>query len=182
MATSNLGNKTKKQRVIITQFGIYENNFDLLAKELGKNEEATKKAFLSLEHKGLIGRHRFGKLEGAGETVYLCPSVNKIKLSDEESTLLDFFYARSGEPTNHLYIVHHNGILGGEPIIAGSRIPVSAIVAYWKQEYKISQILDVFPHLSLEQVLDSLNFYFENPNEINELIRLNEIADDDQTI
>lgn len=179
MATSNAENKTKKQRVIITQVGIYENRFDLLAKQMGKDEKTTKKAFLSLERKGLIGRHRFGKLKEAGETIYLCPPVNKIQLSVDESALLDFFYAHSGEPTNHLYIVRHSGILGGEPIVAGSRISVSAIVTYWKQEYKISQILDIFPHLSLEQVLDALSFYLENKDEIDELIYLNESEEDE---
>ncbi len=73
-----------------------------------------------------------------------------------------------------MYIVRHSGILDGEPIVAGSRISVSALVTYWKQEYKISQILDIFPHLSLEQVLDALSFYLENQDEIDELIRLNE--------
>ena len=175
----NAENKTKKQRVVITQVGIYENRFDLLAKQVRKDEKTTKEAFLSLEHKGLIGRHRFGKLKEAGETVYLCPPVNKTPLSADESALLDFFYANSGESTNHLYIVRHNGILGGEPIIAGSRISVSAIVTYWKQGDKISQILDIFPHLSPEQVLDALSFYFENQDEINELIRLNEIEEEE---
>ena len=174
MTMSNAKNKTKKQKVIITQVGIYENKFDLLAKQVCQDKKTTKEAFLSLEHKGLIGRHRFGKLKEAGETVYLCPPVNKTPLSVDESALLDFFYANSGEPTNHLYIVRHNGILGGEPIIAGSRISVSTIVTYWKQGDKISQILDIFPHLSPEQVLDVLSFYFENQDEINELIRLNE--------
>jgi len=175
MAMSNSENKTEKQRVIITQFGIYENKFDLLAKQVGKKEKEAKEAFLSLERKGLIGRHRFGKLKEAGEIVYLCPPVNKIHLSADESTLLDFFYAHSGEPTNHLYIVRHRSILGGEPIVSGSRISVSAIVTYWKQGYKISQILDIFPHLSLEQILDALSFYLENQNEIDELICLNEL-------
>ncbi|MBC8461936.1 MAG: DUF433 domain-containing protein, partial [Deltaproteobacteria bacterium] len=152
MATSSAENKIKKQRVIITQVGIYENKFELLAKQVGKDEKKTKEAFLSLERRGLIGRHRFGKLRGAGETVYLCPPVNKTQISVDELELLDFFYAHSGEPTNHLYIVRHNSILGGEPIVAGSRISVSALVTYWQQEYKISQILDIFPHLSPEQV------------------------------
>jgi uncharacterized protein (DUF433 family) len=142
---------------------------------MGKDEKTTKKAFLSLERKGLIGRHRFGKFKDAGETVYLCPPVTKTQISVDELTLLDFFYAHSGEPTNHLYIVRHSSILGGEPIVAGSRISVSAIVTYWKQEYKISQILDIFPHLSPEQILDALSFYFENQDEIDDLIRLNEM-------
>jgi hypothetical protein len=109
MAISNTENK--KQKVIITQVGIYflfqlflliklfflkekfgyENRFDLLAKQMGKDEKTTKEAFLSLEHKGLIGRHRFGKLKKAGETVYLCPPVNKTPLSADEAVLLDFF-------------------------------------------------------------------------------------------
>jgi len=176
MAISNTENK--KQKVIITQVGIYENRFDLLAKQMGKDEETTKEAFLSLERKGVIGRHRFGKLKKAGETVYLCPPVNKTPLSADESVLLDFFYANSGEPTNHLYITRHNGILGGEPIVAGSRISVSAIITYWKQGDKISQILNIFPHLSLEQVLDALSFYLEDQDEIDELIRLNETEEE----
>jgi uncharacterized protein (DUF433 family) len=178
MATSNAENKTK-QRVIITQVGICEGRFNLLAEQVGKDEETTKEVLLSLERKGLIGRHRFGKLKEAGETVYLCPPANKTQLSADESILLDFFYAHSGEPTDHLYIVRHRSILGGEPIVAGSRISVSAIVTYWKQEYKISQILDIFPHLSLEQILDALSFYLENQDEIDELISLNETEDDE---
>jgi len=163
-----------KRRAIITQVSIIKNRFDLLAKQMDRDEETTKKTFLSLERKGLIGRYPFGELKKAGETIYLCPLANESQLSPDESTLLDFFYANSGTPTNHLHIVRHNGILGGEPIIAGSRISVSAIVTYWKQGDKISQILDIFPHLSLYQVLDALSFYFENQDEIDELIRLNE--------
>jgi uncharacterized protein (DUF433 family) len=55
---------------------------------------------------------------------------------------------------------------------------VSAIITYWKQGDKISQILNIFPHLSLEQVLDALSFYFENQDEIDELIRLNETEEE----
>lgn len=34
--------------------------------------------------------------------------------------------------TEHLYIARDDDILGGEPIIAGTRVPVRAVVELWR--------------------------------------------------
>lgn len=80
--------------------------------------------------------------------------------------------------TRHRYIVIDDGILGGEPIIEGTRTPVRAIVEIWRMGVAAEEIPQRLPHLGLAQVFDALSYYSDHQSEINSRIEQNRIPDD----
>ncbi|MHB1037855.1 MAG: DUF433 domain-containing protein [Pirellulales bacterium] len=82
------------------------------------------------------------------------------------------------QATKHRYIVTDEQILGGEPIIAGSRTPVRAIVELWRQGIAPETIPTHFPHLTLAQVFDALSYYSDHQAEVNAYIQRNRIPDE----
>jgi len=80
-------------------------------------------------------------------------------------------------PTEHCYIVRDTTILGGEPIIIGTRTPVRAIVEIWRQGVSPEEIPHRLPHLRLAHVFDALSYYDDHTDEINALIEHNRIPD-----
>jgi uncharacterized protein (DUF433 family) len=69
--------------------------------------------------------------------------------------------------TGHRYVVNDPAIVGGEPIIAGTRTPVRAIVEIWRMGTPPEQIPDHLPHLTLAQVFDALSYFSDHVDEIN---------------
>ena len=59
--------------------------------------------------------------------------------------------------TEHRYIANDDQILGGEPIILGTRTPVRAIVETWRLGVAAEEIPSALPHLTLAQVFDALS-------------------------
>ncbi|PYV17178.1 MAG: DUF433 domain-containing protein [Acidobacteria bacterium] len=80
--------------------------------------------------------------------------------------------------TGHPYIVSDDQILGGEPIIRGTRTPVRAIVETWRMGVAAEEIPNGLPHLTLAQVFDALSYYSDHQEEINAAIERNRIPDD----
>jgi uncharacterized protein (DUF433 family) len=76
------------------------------------------------------------------------------------------------------YVVKDTTILGGEPIIAGTRTPVRAIVELWRQGLAPELIPQQLPHLTLAQVFDSLSYYRDHQAEIQQSIERNAFPDD----
>ena len=79
--------------------------------------------------------------------------------------------------TEHLYIVTDHLILGGEPIIKGTRTPVRAIVEIYRSGVSAEEIPLRLPHLSLAQVFDALSYYNDHPDQINVHIERNRIPE-----
>lgn len=79
--------------------------------------------------------------------------------------------------TEHYYIVTDDRILGGEPIIKGTRTPVRAIVELWRQGIQPEAIPQRLPHLTLAQVFDALSYYSDHQDQINQYILRNRIPD-----
>jgi uncharacterized protein (DUF433 family) len=79
--------------------------------------------------------------------------------------------------TEHLYIVTDDQILGGEPIIEGTRTPVRAIVELWRQGIVPETVPAHLPHLTLAQVFDALSYYSDHQEVINQYIEHNQIPD-----
>ncbi|NJN85440.1 MAG: DUF433 domain-containing protein [Leptolyngbyaceae cyanobacterium SL_7_1] len=77
--------------------------------------------------------------------------------------------------TEHWYIVNNDEILGGEPIIKGTRTPVRAIVELWRLGVSPEEIPHRLPHLALAQVFDALSYYLDHQVEINQYIERNHI-------
>jgi len=67
----------------------------------------------------------------------------------------------------HRHIETDQGVLGGEPIIRGSRTPVRAIVELWRLGISAEEIPSRLSHLTLAQVFDALSYYSDHQEEIN---------------
>lgn len=80
--------------------------------------------------------------------------------------------------TEHLYIATNERILGGEPIIKGTRTPVRAIVETWRMGIPVEEITLHMPHLTQAQVFDALSYYSDHTEEINRYIERNHIPDE----
>ena len=79
--------------------------------------------------------------------------------------------------TQHRYVVMDEHILGGEPILSGTRTPVRAVVEMWRQGIPPEEIPSHLPHLSLAQIFDALSYYSDHQDEINTYIARNEIPE-----
>ena len=82
------------------------------------------------------------------------------------------------QATAHAYIVTDDHILGGEPIIRGTRTPVRAIVELWRLGVAPEEVPRRLPHLTLAQVFDALSYYSDHQEEINGHIERNRIPDE----
>lgn len=80
--------------------------------------------------------------------------------------------------TEHLYIVRDEHILGGEPIIKGTRTPVRAIVELWRMGQPPEEMLAGLPHLTLAQVFDALSYFADHEEEILQHIERNRVPDE----
>ena len=81
------------------------------------------------------------------------------------------------QATAYRYIVTDDQILHGEPIIAGTRTPVRAIVELYRQGIAAETIPNRLPHLTLSQVFDALTYYSDHQDAINMYIARNRIPD-----
>lgn len=80
--------------------------------------------------------------------------------------------------TEHCYVVTDDEILGGEPIVKGTRTPVRAVVELWRMGIAAEQIPASLPHLTLAQVFDALSYYSDHQDRINAYIERNTIPDE----
>lgn len=79
----------------------------------------------------------------------------------------------------HRYIVREDQILGGEPIVAGTRTPVRAVAELWRLGLQPDEIVRRLPHLTLAQAFDALSYYSDHRAEINGFIGANRIGEDE---
>ena len=80
--------------------------------------------------------------------------------------------------TEHRYIVRDDDILGGEPIVVGTRVPVRAVVELWRLGAAPEEIPTHLPHLTLAQVFDALSYYADHQDEIQRYSDRNQVPDD----
>jgi uncharacterized protein (DUF433 family) len=80
--------------------------------------------------------------------------------------------------TSSRYVTSNPEILGGEPIIIGTRTSIRAIVGLWRLGIMPEEILNHLPHLTLAQVFDALSFYLDNQTEINAYIEHNQVPNE----
>ena len=77
--------------------------------------------------------------------------------------------------TEHLYVERDEAILGGEPVIKGTRTPVRAVVELWRMGCAPEETVNELPHLSLAAVFDALSYYSDHQEEINDYIERNRV-------
>ncbi|MGA2584158.1 MAG: DUF433 domain-containing protein [Tepidisphaeraceae bacterium] len=78
--------------------------------------------------------------------------------------------------TDHIHIVRDDAILGGEPIINGTRTPVRAVVEIWRSGIAPEDIPAHLPHLKLSQIFDALGYFADHQDEITAHIETNRIS------
>ena len=74
------------------------------------------------------------------------------------------------------WIVQDPGILGGEPVVRGSRIPVRSIVRAFEIYGDRERVLQAFPSLRPDQVDAAMRFYEANRELVRRYIEENEAA------
>jgi len=80
-------------------------------------------------------------------------------------------------PTAHPHVVRIPGVQGGEPIIRGAYKTVRGIVELTFQGRTPAQILeDKGEPLTLAQVYDALSYYYDNREEMDEIIARHKAA------
>ncbi len=72
-------------------------------------------------------------------------------------------------------ITSHPAILGGEPIIVGTRTPVRAIAEMWRMGVAPEEIPIHLPHLTLGQVFAALSYFADHQAEIVAAIERNRL-------
>jgi uncharacterized protein (DUF433 family) len=75
------------------------------------------------------------------------------------------------------YIVSDESLLGGEPVVRGTKTPVRAIVEMWRIGVLPDEIPVHLPHITLAQVFDALRYYAEHQQEINDYIQANRVPE-----
>ena len=74
-----------------------------------------------------------------------------------------------------VHIVKNEGICGGQPRIAGTRIKVQHIVLeYERLGWIPDQICDAHPGLTLADVYAAIAYYYDHKNEIDSAIQSDE--------
>ena len=72
---------------------------------------------------------------------------------------------------NLTFVVSTPGICGGQPRIAGTRIPVWTLAAYWSQNVSDSELLRFFPHLNAGQIRAAKDYYLAHRRKIDQAVR-----------
>ncbi|HBU07761.1 MAG: hypothetical protein A2216_05020 [Omnitrophica WOR_2 bacterium RIFOXYA2_FULL_45_12] len=75
--------------------------------------------------------------------------------------------------TEHPYVIKNKKIIGGEPVIKGTRTPIRAIAEWWKFGAAPEEIKENLPHLTLAQIFDALSYYDDHRKEIEAYITRN---------
>ncbi|HEY7062004.1 MAG TPA: DUF433 domain-containing protein [Chloroflexota bacterium] len=78
------------------------------------------------------------------------------------------------QPVQFPHVVRDPRILGGEPTVKGTRVPVRAIVLFLRYNGDLAHIFEAFPRLTQTDVDQALAFYQANQAEIERHIRENE--------
>ncbi|MBI1802382.1 MAG: DUF433 domain-containing protein [Chloroflexi bacterium] len=70
----------------------------------------------------------------------------------------------------HPYIERRAGVVGGEPVITGTRVAVRLIAGWHRMGLIVDAIVAMYPHLNDAQVYDALSYYYDHKDEIEQLL------------
>ena len=80
----------------------------------------------------------------------------------------------STHDTTYTHIVRIPGVVGGEPVIEGTRVPVRCIVIAFRLYGSLERVLEAYPRVSREAAEEALSYYEANRAEIDRYIQENE--------
>ena len=69
------------------------------------------------------------------------------------------------------HIATDPSVQGGEPVIAGTRIPVRAVVVAWQEYGEVNTLIEAYPRLSEATLREALAYYEAHREEIDASIR-----------
>jgi uncharacterized protein (DUF433 family) len=72
--------------------------------------------------------------------------------------------------TEHPHIVRVPGVIGGEPVIAGTRVGVAFIARLLQAGEEPSEIIAAYPNLAPAAVYDAASYYLDHRAEIDGII------------
>jgi uncharacterized protein (DUF433 family) len=75
--------------------------------------------------------------------------------------------------TEYPYIVRRPAILGGQPIIQGTRLPVWQIANLWNKGESVDALLEAHPDLTPAALHNALAYYWDHQEEIDAQIEAN---------
>ena len=116
-------------------------------------------------------------MENVWRTDSVQPGRIRASMNERRHKSDEVYRGDMAEATTYEYITRREDVLGGEPIIEGTRTPVRAIVEEWRLGTPPEQIPDGMPHLTLAQVFAALSFYSDHQDEVNAYIEQNRISD-----
>jgi uncharacterized protein (DUF433 family) len=67
-------------------------------------------------------------------------------------------------------IIRDPRICGGDPVVAGTRVPVHSIVIHWQYYHDIERLRRAYPHLDALAIECALAYYEAHRTEIDQLI------------
>ncbi len=79
--------------------------------------------------------------------------------------------------TTFPHIVRVPGVVGGEPVIKGTRVSVRSIVLYFRAYRDIDRIRQAVPHISADAIKEALAYYEAHREEIDRYIAEDEAED-----
>jgi uncharacterized protein (DUF433 family) len=78
-------------------------------------------------------------------------------------------------PTEHPYVERREGVLGGRPVLRGTRIPVWLVAAMWKGGDRLEEIGQAYPHVEPAALYDAIGYYLDHQQEVEAEIAENRI-------
>lgn len=72
--------------------------------------------------------------------------------------------------TEHPHVVLMEGVAGGQPVIAGTRITVAFLARLLRAGEQPADIIAAYPHLSPAAVYDAISYYLDHRQEIDSVL------------
>ena len=82
--------------------------------------------------------------------------------------------ALATQETTYEYIERVPGVVGGDPVIKGTRVPVWSIVLHAQAHGGLDRITEAYPRVSREAAEEALAYYEAHRAEIDTIIAENE--------
>ena len=112
-------------------------------------------------------------------TLDLQTIITRLDALEAEFKLLRQSLGSAEAAVFHPYVESVPDVLGGEPVVKGTRTPVRAIVERWKFGESVDEIARSLPHLRLAQIFDALGYYDDHREEVEKYIELNRVPTHD---
>ena len=93
--------------------------------------------------------------------------MRSVQLAEAGTILEERGNMSTAQKLNDPDITRDPGIAGGQPVVAGTRITVNCIAAYYQIGMSIDEILASLHHLTPSQVHSALAYYFDHLDEVN---------------